>query len=137
MSSNVDLVRSLYTAWERGDWDSTDWADEEIEYVWADGPHPGRWTGRAGMAKGFRDFLSAWDVWRARAVEYRELDDERVLALTQWSGRGKSSGMDIGQMHSKGAALFHVRDEKVTKLVAYLDRDRAFADLGLAPQESP
>jgi hypothetical protein len=89
------------------------------------------------MGKGFRDFLSAWDVWRARAVEYRELDDERVLALTQWSGRGKSSGMDIGQMHSKGAALFHVRDEKVTKLVAYLDRDRAFADLGLAPQESP
>jgi hypothetical protein len=38
--------------------------------------------------------------------------------------------VEIGQMQSNGANLFHIRDGKVTKLVIS-DRDRALADLGL------
>jgi ketosteroid isomerase-like protein len=37
-------------------------------------------------------------------------------------------------MRAKGASLFHVRDGKVTRLVVYLERDRALADLGLGPE---
>ena len=60
--------------------------------------------------------------------DYREVDDERVLALIHFRGRGKTSGLEIA---TKGAALFQLRGGKVTRIVHYWDRDRAFTDLGL------
>ena len=130
-SSNLDLVRSIVAAWERGDFHSTEWADPEIEYVIADGPAPGRWTGLADMEEGARQYLRGWAELRALADAYRELDDERVLVLTRRSGRGKASGLELERLGTRGATIFHVRDGKVTRHVMYYDRDRAFADLGL------
>ena len=62
-SANLDLMRSLYAAWQRGDFSSTEWAHPDIEYVAPDGPD--------------------------------------------------------------------VRNDKVSRIVNYYDRDRALADLGL------
>jgi ketosteroid isomerase-like protein len=133
-SANLELVRSLYAAWQRGDWSSAEWAHPEIEFVIADGPAPGSWTGVAGMVEGFRGVLTAWEDWRAEADEYRELNGERVLVLVHLSGRGKTSGLEVGQIGTKGANLFHLRGGKVTRLVIYFDHERALADLGLAPE---
>ncbi len=51
-------------------------------------------------------------------------------------GRGKTSGIELGQMQMRPAALFHIRDNKVTRIVNYFDRERALADLGLAPESN-
>ena len=128
---NLEIVRSIYAAWDHGDFSSLEWAAPEIEYVIVDGPEPGSWSGRAAMAATMRSILNAWENARIEADEYIELDDERVLALNHLSGRGKASGLEVGQMKRDGAAILHCRDGKVTRYVSYNHRDRALADLGL------
>jgi hypothetical protein len=85
----------------------------------------------AAMAESWREFLSAWEGLRAEAEEVRELDSERLLVFVRHTGSGKSSGLEVGQVRTEAAALFHVRDGKVDRLVIYRDRDRALADLDL------
>jgi len=137
-SPNIELVRSLFMAWEQGDYASSEWAHPQIEWVMPDGISPGTWTGIAGMREGWRSVLDAYEGYRGEAEDYLELDDERVLVLTHVEGRGKTSGMDIGELGgSRGALLVHIRDGKVTRLVVYWNRYRAFADLGLTPEGDP
>jgi ketosteroid isomerase-like protein len=134
MSANLDLVRSILASWERGDFGRADWAHPEIEYVFVDGPEPGSWTGMVAMEKAWRGWLSAWENVRINAEESRELDGERILVLSSYTGRGKRSGLEVGQVRAEAAMLFNVRNDKVTRFVGYWDRNRAFADLGLAPE---
>ena len=131
MSENLDLVRSIFAAGERGDYAPSEWAHPEIEFVVAEGPSPGSRTGLTGMQASLRDWRDTWEEFRIEVDEYRELDGERVLALGHRTARGQASGLELGQTKGAGVALFHVRDGKVVRLAIYWDRDHAFADLGL------
>jgi ketosteroid isomerase-like protein len=128
-SPNVELVRSLFDAWGRGDYSATEWAHPEIEFAVVDGPSPGFWTGLEGMVAGYREVMNAWRDYRGSAERCLELDQERVLVLIDLSGRGRTSGLEL---EHGAAGLFHVRDGRVTRLALYFDRQRALADLGLA-----
>ena len=133
-SANLEFVRSIYVAWERGDFSSAEWMDPDIEWVIPDGPAPDRWEGPAEMAHAMGDVLSAWEDFHFVAEEYRELDNERILVLDRNSGRGKTSGLEIGQTRAEGAQLFHIRGGKVIRLLSYWDRERALTDLGLTSE---
>ena len=140
VSAKLDLVRSIYADWERGDFSRSDWADSEIEYVWADGPSPDSWRGLQGMAAGFRELLNAWEDYRVEAEECRALPDGRVLVIFQHYGRGRTSGLELGPTRDtprgvgkRGAMVFEVHAECVTRIETYTDSDRAPADLGLTP----
>ena len=56
------------------------------------------------------------------------------LVLHSFTASGKGSGLRVERTRPRSAMLFRLRDGKVTglKLFSY-DRDRALADLGLAP----
>jgi hypothetical protein len=73
---------------------------------------------------------------QAEVEGYGELDSERVLVLESRRARWKASGLELRNVRSEGAVLFHLRDRKVARLVFYWDRDRALADLGLAREGS-
>jgi ketosteroid isomerase-like protein len=128
-SPNLDLLHSIFAAWERGDFTRADWVDPEIEFVVAEGPEgPRKWHGVAGIARAMREFLPAWRSYRTEAEEYRELDGERILVLTRDSGRGKQSDVATEQLR---ASVFLIRGGKVSRITTYWDRDRAVANLGL------
>ncbi len=129
MSENLDLVRSIYEAAEHGDFGLADWADPEIEHVTVEGADAGSRTGRSGLRRAVRNWLSDFDDLRLEAEDHRELDDHRVLVLNKTSGRGKRSAVQIDQ---RAAEVYEIHDGRVTRIVQYADRDRALADLGLA-----
>ena len=129
MSENLDLVRSIYANWERGDFSSADWADPQIEFVFADGPEPGRWSGVGEMSRRYGEWLSGWKDFSAAPDEYLVVDESRILALVHNRGRGRSSGLALDERSV--ANFFEIRDGKVIRLVLYWDRDRALAEVGL------
>ena len=128
MSANLDLVRSIFSAIERGDYANAEWADPGIEYVIVGGPEPGTVRGRAGLAEAMRTIFREVEDLRSEAEEYRELDGDRVLVLTRIFGQGKLSGVPVS---ARNAEVFEVHEGKVTRVVVYYERDRALADLGL------
>jgi ketosteroid isomerase-like protein len=129
---NVELVRSISAAHERGDYGSADWAHPDIEYVIVGGLTQGSWKGRAAMARAAGDLFGVWDEHRTVVEEIRPLDGERVLMLGYTTGRGKASGVELDAAQRQVAALYQVRDGKVIRHVVYMDRSEALADLGLA-----
>jgi ketosteroid isomerase-like protein len=131
MSENLDLVRSIYADWERGDFNSGDWAHPDIEFVVAGWLASGTSTSVETMAERSRELQDVWRDFRVEAVEYRELDVERVLVFFLGRGRGKTSGVEAEHLQTQGANLFHIRDGTVTRLVLYFDRSTALADLVL------
>ena len=132
MSENVELVRSIYADWERGDFSATEWLHPGIEFAMARCRlAPGR--GLPGWQRPRTQLLSAWRTcapFRRNTGEF--VLRRAVLVLIHHRGRGKTSGLELGQMQTKNAALFHVRDGKrMTCFVAHGTASRT-ADLGLS-----
>jgi hypothetical protein len=128
MSENLDLVRSIYEDWERGNFSRDDWADPAIELVRPVSVDGDAIRGRDASAGGWREWLGAWKDFHAEAHDYRALEGDRVLVFGRMRGIGRLSETRID---TETVNLFQFRDRKVVRLVLYSNRDRALADLGL------
>ena len=130
-SGNLELARSIFDAWERSDFSSTDWASPAIEFGFADGPDPQTWVGIEGMTEGWLAFRRSWETLDFEGVEFHELDDAHVLVDTRFIGRTLGSALELAQVPTKQACLFEIRDGKVARLMLYWHAEQALADLGL------
>jgi ketosteroid isomerase-like protein len=128
-------VRRLFERWARGDVATAEFFDTDVEFVRHGGSGAfaglgGEWRGLDQMWAAVREYLQAWEDLRTVAERFVELGD-RVLILARQTGRGRSSGVAVDH---EVAFLATVRRGKIVRLEAYWDRDRALADLGLAPE---
>jgi ketosteroid isomerase-like protein len=113
-SPNVDLVRSLHAAWERGDYSSTEWAHPEIEFVMEGEffPDPGSYRGVEAMIRAWSGWLGAWEGFHTSEPELIDLGD-RVIAFYTIHGRGRSSGVEV---EAPVANVFTFRAGEVVRL---------------------
>jgi ketosteroid isomerase-like protein len=131
MSENLDVVRSVCAAWERGDFRLGEWAHRDYAFRWADGPEPETWVRSDAMRDAVRDLLSTWESFQIHVEECRELDDGRVLVLWRYRATTKGSGLDAARMGELGAYVFEVRDRRLLRLSFYVEAKHALADLGV------
>ena len=123
---NVQIVRSIYAAWEKGDFSNVDWADPDIEFQIPD-QQPVR--GVTAMAREWGEWLKAFDDVALSPESFHDRAD-RVVGVHHFRGQGKRSGIPAQEFSV--ACLFTLRDSKVTRLILYSNKNGALEAAGLS-----
>ena len=102
---NVELVRSIYAALNRGDWDAaTRPTDADFEVTFQRGPNAGIHRGRDSIQAIIEDQREAFDEW---IIEVEQVFDsgDQVVALIKSRLRRKSWCWCTNRRPEKRAAL--------------------------------
>jgi ketosteroid isomerase-like protein len=124
---NVEIVRSTYEAFDRGDIDAAlSNADPALVTYRAD-PEASTWHGPDGFLQSMADWTEGFDHFSARAEEFIDAGDRVIVRVHQWA-LGQSSGApveaDFWFVHSLSGG-------KVTRLDIFAKKGPAFESAGL------
>jgi ketosteroid isomerase-like protein len=86
------------------------------------------YSGMEGLRESWRAWLAPWATYRSDIVEAIDCGD-RVLMIVNDFGRREGSSTEI---KSNNAAIWTIREGKVSRAEFYADRDWARKDAGLA-----
>ena len=131
---NVEVVRRLYDAIDRGDADAVlALYDPEIEWHFARSPFRNLvrhdvYRGREALREFVRERYE--DAWVSVTDQVEELidADEYVVSVIKTSGRGRVSGAPAEKTH---AGVWTIRDGKVLR-VDWMSREEALETAGLS-----
>jgi len=125
MSENVEVVRRMIDAFNRGDLDAVlDGSSDDFEFDFSHsrGPLSGVYRGTDDA----RDFLTAFfEPWAALDVELEELIElggDRVLTVSEIRTRGQGSGVEV---NATGAMIWTIRDGEVAAAKMYQTKAEA------------
>jgi ketosteroid isomerase-like protein len=130
VSANLDLVRSIYVIWDRGE-SALSLMDERVVWDFSRRQiEPEVYHGHEAVRSFRRTLLEAWSELRYAPSDFVSAG-ERVLVLLTFGGKGRSSGVEVAE---RIAHLWTLRDGKVVSLEYFGDVAEgraALADLGL------
>ena len=125
---NVELIRSVYEPFNRGDWDAVfRHAHPEFEMTTQRGPTAGTYRGREAIQQQIQELLSAFEAWAVEPDEILEAGD-RVVVLIKVRARPKGAGVDI---EARNGHLCTVQDGKIRSLKTFAVREEAVEAAGL------
>jgi ketosteroid isomerase-like protein len=125
---NVELIRGLFEAWNRGEsglethHDDAEWDFER----WNFDVH-GTWRGIARQQDLIARVLGEWEQMSVDADRFIDAGD-KVVVFARLQGRIRGSGLEVSDA---GTYVFELRDGKVARLALYRDRAEALADAGV------
>jgi ketosteroid isomerase-like protein len=129
---NVEIIREFLEAFNRRDSAACfDAIDPDVEWhPPPDIPFAAVAIGRDALREQWRDWLGAWDDYRFVPEEIREGAEGAVVVFGRESGRGKDSGIEVRSRRT--TAVYGLREGKIVRFKAYLDRAEALQSAGLS-----
>ena len=88
----------------------------------------GEFRGREGLLEALGELREAFDDLRFELEEAIPASEGRIVALMRVHGRGRGSGM---QLDNRIAWLITLREERVSRIVVYEEREEALEAAGL------
>jgi uncharacterized protein len=130
---DVEVVRSAYEAWNRGDLEAAaELLSPDIEWrLPANLPDPETWRGSEEVREGLARFLGSWEDLQ---VDVQELIDagERVVALVRFRGRAALTGLAL-EGAAVDAQIWTLRDGKAVRVEMYGGTEEALEAVGRRP----
>jgi ketosteroid isomerase-like protein len=127
MSESVELVRHLIDRLNHGDYEALVRAsseDFELDFSASRGPLSGFYRGREGSREFWAAFSEPWESLEWDPEEIVEIDDGRVLTVSEVRARGGESGAEV---NAKGAAIWTVRKGEVAAVRLFQTKEEALA----------
>jgi ketosteroid isomerase-like protein len=126
---NVEIVRSIYEAANRRDWDAA-FRDQasEVEYTTPPrGPNAGTYRGREEIQGIWEEMLTAFDAASAEPEEFFERGDQvAVIVKTRMRPRGSSA-----EIERRTGVLWTIRDGMVVSVRIFPKPEEALEAAGL------
>ncbi len=134
--SNIDIIKGLYQAFERGDINSVlDVLDPNVEWIESEGiPYGGTFIGREAVLNGvFLKIGADWDDFIAHVDEFLDAGDT-IVTLGYDSGTYKATGKS---MRAPTASVWTLKDGLVVKFVQYIDTLKVVEALSMLDNSLP
>ena len=129
---NVDLVRAVYDALNRGDWDAALVAPGfELDFSRAIGPGRGVYEGRDQLRRFLAELGEGWESVRFEPHEFIEAGDLVVVPMTQ-----HVKGRDGIEVSASPTMVWTIRDGAIERAVMYQEREDALEAAGLSAQDA-
>jgi ketosteroid isomerase-like protein len=128
---NVETIRAFLEAFNRRDYAAClEAIDPDVEWhPPPDLPDAAVATSRDALIANFREWFAAWADYRAVPEELVEGCDDTVVVFGQEVGRGIDSSIEVRSRRI--AAVYQLRDQRIVRFKAYLDRAEALEAAGL------
>jgi ketosteroid isomerase-like protein len=128
---NVEIVRQVYEAWNRGD---LEWVldhvtpDSEFHTVPLFPDLEPVYRGREGFRRFWNTFRESWESLLVEIERIEPIGDDQVLALFRFHGRGRG-GVDVRREY---AQLFTIESRVIRRTVGFADWQQGLKVAGLS-----